>query len=192
MNNIPLIISEACVNNKELDYRFYIASVICSFHTGGNDLNYLEIDAKEIIEKKKYFLEKMKLSSKSFDRGFSKFLQSKLVFEENGNLNVFVKNKDLKKYVLINDKEVEKLLSLSSNEIKMYLVLKYQIHPRKKDKSILMLELKKILNLNPKTIVAALIKLKNNKLIDYEDDKCEVIIDKKIKKTKKIIISFLC
>lgn len=118
--------------NKDIDYRIYLTFLKDSTYNKSLDFRY--IYNSNYYSNKGYFLEKLKFSKSNLNNLVRKFLKFNLVEKD----TVLTDNLELKQiyrfnelnnnFVLLSDKEIENLLTLTSNEIKTYLVLRYTLY----------------------------------------------------------------
>lgn len=183
MNRYPIISESKYLSDKDIDFRLYLISVFNSYHNNEGDSDEIFLSPLKLIESKGKFLEIMDISSKTFDRAYSKFLNSSLVSVENEIIKIRVKNEELKKYVLLYEEELEKLLTLPSNEIKLYITLRYLKGKSKRNYPITRAALETDLGMTRKTIDSSLKKLEEKGFLEYEIKKTETIKNLKIVKT---------
>ena len=118
--------------NKDIDYRIYLTFLKDSTYNKSLDFRY--IYNNNYYSNKVYFLEKLKFSKSNLNNLVRKFLKFNLVEKDtvlNDNLElkqIYKFNELDNNFVLLSDKEIEKLLTLTSNEIKVYLVLRYTLY----------------------------------------------------------------
>lgn len=128
----PISTKAEYITNKNVDYRTYLTFFKDS--TYFPDENYRYIYNNNYYSNKSYFLKKLNISKSNLNNLIRKFLKFNLVVKDtilNDNLELkqIYKFNDLNdNFVLLSDKEIEKLLTLTSNEIKVYLVLRYTLY----------------------------------------------------------------
>lgn len=128
----PISTKSEYITNKNVDYRTYLTFFKDS--TYFPDKNYRYIYNNNYYSNKSYFLKKLNISKSNLNNLIRKFLKFNLVVKDtilNDNLELkqIYKFNDLNdNFVLLSDKEIEKLLTLTSNEIKVYLVLRYTLY----------------------------------------------------------------
>lgn len=120
------------MTNKDIDYRIYLTFLKDSTYNKSLDFRY--IYNSNYYSNKVYFLEKLNISKSNLNNLIRKFLKFNLVVKDtilNDNLElkqIYKFNELDNNFVLLDDKEIEKLLILTSNEIKVYLVLRYTLY----------------------------------------------------------------
>ena len=128
----PISTKSEYITNKNVDYRTYLTFFKDS--TYFPDENYRYIYNNNYYSNKSYFLKKLNISKSNLNNLIRKFLKFNLVVKDtilNDNLELkqIYKFNDLNdNFILLSDKEIEKLLTLTSNEIKVYLVLRYTLY----------------------------------------------------------------
>ena len=128
----PISTKSEYITNKNVDYRTYLTFFKDS--TYFPDENYRYIYNNNYYSNKSYFLKKLNISKSNLNNLIRKFLKFNLVVKDtilNDNLELkqIYKFNDLNdNFVLLSDKEIEQLLTLTSNEIKVYLVLRYTLY----------------------------------------------------------------
>ena len=128
----PISTKAEYITNKDVDYRTYLTFFKDS--TYYPDENYRYIYNTNYYLNKDYLTEKLITSKGNLNKLIRKFLMFNLV-EKDTILNDNLELKQIYKFnylddnfVLLSDKEIEKLLTLTSNEIKVYLVLRYTLY----------------------------------------------------------------
>lgn len=185
MCKIPILTDDKYIQNKGIDYRFYLALLSQTYFDDETDSEYRTLNTEKFFESRIYFLEKMKLSEDSFRKYLNKFLRSDIVRMENDVIKVRVKNEDNKGYFLISEEEIDKLLEVSSNNIKLYLIIDYLLSYLRDSNLIRITTLSKKLGFsstNSKTITNGIKKLKEHNLIDYEVKETKTFSDGKFMK----------
>ena len=185
MCKIPILTDDKYIQNKGIDYRFYLALLSQTYFDDETDSEYRTLNTEKFFENRIYFLEKMKLSEDSFRKYLNKFLRTDIVCMENDIIKVRVKNKDNKGYFLISEEEIDKLLEVSSNNIKLYLIIDYLLSYLRDSNLIRITTLSKKLGFsstNSKTITNGINKLKEYNLIDYEVKETKTFSDGKFMK----------
>ena len=185
MCKIPILTDDKYIQNKGIDYRFYLALLSQTYFDDETDSEYRTLNTEKFFENRIYFLEKMKLSEDSFRKYLNKFLRTDIVCMENDIIKVRVKNKDNKGYFLISEEEIDKLLEVSSNNIKLYLIIDYLLSYLRDSNLIRITTLSKKLGFsstNSKTITNGIKKLKEYNLIDYEVKETKTFSDGKFMK----------
>lgn len=185
MCKIPILTDDKYIQNKGIDYRFYLALLSQTYFDDETDSEYRTLNTEKFFESRIYFLEKMKLSEDSFRKYLNKFLRSDIVRMENDIIKVRVKNEDNKGYFLISEEEIDKLLEVSSNNIKLYLIIDYLLSYLRDSNLIRIATLSKKLGFsstNSKTIINGIKKLKKHNLIDYEVKETKTFSDGKFMK----------
>lgn len=120
------------MTNKNVDYRIYLTFLKDSTYNKSLDFRY--IYNSNYYSNKDYFLEKLNISKSNLNNLIRKFLifnliEKDTIFNDNLELKQIYKFNELENnFVLLSDKEIEKLLTLTSNEIKVYLVLRYTLY----------------------------------------------------------------
>ena len=181
---------EEYLMNKDIDYRIYLTFLKDSTYNKSLDFRY--IYNSNYYLNKNYFLKKMNISKGNLNKLIKNFLKFNLiekdtVLNENFELKQIYRFNELNNnFVLLSDKEVEKLLTLTSNEIKTYLVLRYLLVDIK-EKNIELGYIAKNIGLSElnttRTIKKYIDNLRENNLIEY-NYYFEFIEDKNIKRYK--------
>ena len=176
--------------NKDIDYRIYLTFLKDSTYNKSLDFRY--VYNSNYYLNKNYFLEKLNISKGNLNKLIKNFLKFNLIekdtiFNENFELKQIYRFNELNNnFVLLSDKEVEKLLTLTSNEIKTYLILRYLLVDIK-EKSIELGYIAKNIGLSElnttRTIKKYIDNLRENNLIEY-NYYFEFIEDKNIKRYK--------
>ena len=176
--------------NKDIDYRIYLTFLKDSTYNKSLDFRY--IYNNNYYSNKVYFLEKLKFSKSNLNNLVRKFLKFNLVEKDtvlNDNLElkqIYKFNELDNNFVLLSDKEIEKLLTLTSNEIKTYLILRYLLADIK-EKNIELGYIAKNIGLSElnttRTIKKYIDNLRENNLIEY-NYYFEFIENKNIKRYK--------
>lgn len=131
----PILTDKKYISNKSIDYRMYVAFLIdSSFY---DDFRY--IYQQKFFENKEELIKKMDIKRNTFNVNLKNFLKFDLVtnekfINEDFEIKKIFKFKNIKdqKYVILNDQELEKLIECkNSNEIKVYLILKYLLREKK-------------------------------------------------------------
>ena len=185
MCKIPILTDDKYIQNKGIDYRFYLALLSQTYFDDETDSEYRTLNTEKFFENRIYFLEKMKLSEDSFRKYLNKFLRTDIVCMENDIIKVRVKNENNKGYFLISEEEIDKLLEVSSNNIKLYLIIDYLLSYLRDSNLIRITTLSKKLGFsstNSKTITNGIKKLKEHNLIDYEVKETKTFSDGKFMK----------
>lgn len=131
-NKYPISTKPEYMTNKDIDYRTYLTFFKDSTYHPDYDFRY--IYNSNYYSNKGYFLEKLNISKSNLNNLIRKFLKFNLVVKDtilNDNLElkqIYKFNELENNFVLLDDKEIEKLLTLTSNEIKVYLVLRYTLY----------------------------------------------------------------
>lgn len=127
----PISTKAEYMTNKDVDYRTYLTFFKDS--TYFPDENYRYIYNTNYYSNKDYLTKKLNTSKGNLNKLVRKFLKFNLVEKDtilNDNLElkqIYKFNELESNFVLLSDKEIEKLLTLTSNEIKVYLVLRYTL-----------------------------------------------------------------
>ena len=181
---------EEYLMNKDIDYRIYLTFLKDSTYNKSLDFRY--VYNSNYYLNKNYFLEKLNISKGNLNKLIKNFLKFNLiekdtVLNENFELKQIYRFNELNNnFVLLSDKEVEKLLTLTSNEIKTYLILRYLLVDIK-EKNIELGYIAKNIGLSElnttRTIKKYIDNLKENNLIEY-NYYFEVIENKNIKRYK--------
>ena len=176
--------------NKDIDYRIYLTFLKDSTYNKNLDFRY--VYNSNYYLNKNYFLEKLNISKGNLNKLIKNFLKFNLiekdtVLNENFELKQIYKFNELNNnFVLLSDKEVEKLLTLTSNEIKTYLILRYLLADIK-EKNIELGYIAKNIGLSElnttRTIKKYIENLRENNLIEY-NYYFEFIENKNIKRYK--------
>lgn len=120
------------MTNKYVDYRAYLTFFKDSTYYPEENFRY--IYNINYYSNKDYLTEKLNISKSNLNNLVRKFLKFNLVVKDtilNDNLElkqIYKFNELDNNFVLLSDKEIEKLLTLTSNEIKVYLVLRYTLY----------------------------------------------------------------
>lgn len=128
----PISTKAEYITNKDIDYRIYLTFLKDSTYNKSLDFRY--IYNSNYYSNKDYFLEKLNISKSNLNNLIRKFLifnliEKDTIFNDNLELKQIYKFNELENnFVLLSDKEIEKLLTLTSNEIKVYLVLRYTLY----------------------------------------------------------------
>lgn len=181
---------EEYLMNKDIDYRIYLTFLKDSTYNKNLDFRY--VYNSNYYLNKNYFLGKLNISKGNLNKLIKNFLKFNLiekdtVLNENFELKqIYRFNKLNNNFVLLSDKEVEKLLTLTSNEIKTYLILRYLLADIK-EKNIELGYIAKNIGLSElnttRTIKKYIDNLKENNLIEY-NYYFEFIENKNIKRYK--------
>lgn len=181
---------EEYLMNKDIDYRIYLTFLKDSTYNKNLDFRY--VYNSNYYLNKNYFLEKLNISKGNLNKLIKNFLKFNLiekdtVLNENFELKQIYRFNELNNnFVLLSDKEVEKLLTLTSNEIKTYLILRYLLADIK-EKNIELGYIAKNIGLSElnttRTIKKYIDNLKENNLIEY-NYYFEFIENKNIKRYK--------
>lgn len=182
MKKIPIINDNLYLGDKDVDFRFYLASLLCSYHEGEEESNYLKFSTEWYIDEMEYFLKKMNVSEVTFEKNTNKFLISKVVIVDDGIIKIRVKNDNMKRYILAYEEEIKELLVLNSNEIKVYIAIRY-LKSISKNKKVYLAKIEDITCLSTKTILKSLESLKKQGFITYESKKSKAIKDLKMVNT---------
>ena len=181
---------EEYLMNKDIDYRIYLTFLKDSTYNKSLDFRY--VYNSNYYSNKNYFLEKLNISKGNLNKLIKNFLKFNLI-EKDTVLNekfelkqIYRFNELNNNFVLLSDKEVEKLLTLTSNEIKTYLILRYLLADIK-EKNIELGYIAKNIGLSElnttRTIKKYIDNLKENNLIEY-NYYFEFIENKNIKRYK--------
>lgn len=158
-------INDEYMTNKNVDYRIYLSFMIDSVKE--NDINY--ISENKYFGNKEYLLKKMNIKRATFNKMLNIFLDNRLIVKtENKGINIY-KNNIVDNFINISDEELYKLIGLSNNEIKTYLVIKNELKDIYK-KEIELNYIKKKIGLeetNPKTLKKIITSLESEGLISY-------------------------
>lgn len=181
---------EEYLMNKDIDYRIYLTFLKDSTYNKNLDFRY--VYNSNYYLNKNYFLGKLNISKGNLNKLIKNFLKFNLiekdtVINENFELKQIYRFNELNNnFVLLSDKEVEKLLTLTSNEIKTYLILRYLLAGIK-EKNIELGYIAKNIGLSElnttRTIKKYIDNLKENNLIEY-NYYFEFIENKNIKRYK--------
>lgn len=181
---------EEYLMNKDIDYRIYLTFLKDSTYNKSLDFRY--VYNSNYYLNKNYFLGKLNISKGNLNKLIKNFLKFNLiekdtVINENFELKQIYRFNELNNnFVLLSDKEVEKLLTLTSNEIKTYLILRYLLADIK-EKNIELGYIAKNIGLSElnttRTIKKYIDNLKENNLIEY-NYYFEFIENKNIKRYK--------
>ena len=181
---------EEYLMNKDIDYRIYLTFLKDSTYNKNLDFRY--VYNSNYYLNKNYFLGKLNISKGNLNKLIKNFLKFNLiekdtVINENFELKQIYRFNELNNnFVLLSDKEVEKLLTLTSNEIKTYLILRYLLADIK-EKNIELGYIAKNIGLSElnttRTIKKYIDNLKENNLIEY-NYYFEFIENKNIKRYK--------
>lgn len=181
---------EEYLMNKDIDYRIYLTFLKDSTYNKNLDFRY--VYNSNYYLNKNYFLGKLNISKGNLNKLIKNFLKFNLiekdtVINENFELKQIYRFNELNNnFVLLSDKEVEKLLTLTSNEIKTYLILRYLLTDIK-EKNIELGYIAKNIGLSElnttRTIKKYIDNLKENNLIEY-NYYFEFIENKNIKRYK--------
>ncbi len=181
---------EEYLMNKDIDYRIYLTFLKDSTYNKNLDFRY--VYNSNYYLNKNYFLGKLNISKGNLNKLIKNFLKFNLI-EKDTVLNekfelkqIYRFNELNNNFVLLSDKEVEKLLTLTSNEIKTYLILRYLLADIK-EKNIELGYIAKNIGLSElnttRTIKKYIDNLKENNLIEY-NYYFEFIENKNIKRYK--------
>lgn len=181
---------EEYLMNKDIDYRIYLTFLKDSTYNKSLDFRY--VYNSNYYLNKNYFLEKLNISKGNLNKLIKNFLKFNLIekdtiFNENFELKQIYRFNELNNnFVLLSDKEVEKLLTLTSNEIKTYLILRYLLVDIK-EKNIELGYIAKNIGLSElnttRTIKKYVDNLRENNLIEY-NYYFEYVDNKNIKRYK--------
>ncbi len=159
-------IEEKYIANKDIDYRIYLSFILDS--NSESDINYIE--ENNYFYNKEYIMKKLNISKSNLNNLIRKFLNYDLIDKELFNNSYIYKNNINKKYVHISENELYKLLEMSSNEIKVYLIIKNQLEGEIK-KEITLSYIAESIGLSEtntaRTIKKYINKLEKNELISY-------------------------
>lgn len=128
----PISTKAEYITNKNVDYRTYLTFFKDS--TYYPEKNYRYTYNINYYSNKDYLTEKLNTSKGNLNKLVRRFLKFNLVekdtiLDDNFELKPIYKFNELDdNFVLLSDKEIEKLLTLTSNEIKVYLVLRYTLY----------------------------------------------------------------
>lgn len=193
----PISTDKTYISNKSIDYRIYIAFLIDSTFNTILEFRYTYFD--KFNNNKSIFCEKMKINRKNLNLKINNFLKNvdlvkvENMLNDNLELVKIYEFKFLEKnFVMLSEKELKKLITCSSNEIKIYLIIKYLLNNKEnRDVELRYLAQKTGLSeTNSKTIKKIIDNLKEKDLIEYKnkfkfkDDKNIKIYNFKIKKEK--------
>lgn len=193
MYKYPVITDEEHIKNKQIDYRYYLV-FLRSTYAEESSANYrllnvsVFFDEEEVLES----IKKINIKKETYDKGIKKFLKTDLIDMKNNEVLVKVKDDDNSFYQLLTMAEIDKLLYLSSNEIKIYLLIKcltqYSKNEYKEIKLKLIAEKMGMSLENSKTIAKSIKKLEKYGLINYYINKSKRLIDNKLIKIDKYFI----
>ncbi|WP_300449304.1 hypothetical protein [Fusobacterium sp.] len=173
------------INNKNIDYRFYIAMLYTSsYNIDEENGNYRMFNVEDFFIHKDEIITKMNISNPTFDKNFNNFLRTELVYvnEKDDEISIKVKENG-KKYTLLSEYEFEKLIKMSNNEIKTYLAIKFIIANETNPKYIKLSAISTMIGLSKssayKTIPKIVSKLSDEGLIKVSIKETKSFIDGK-------------
>lgn len=135
MARLPILTNELYIKNKDIDYRLYIALLEISNFDGekiqskrhwGEDWRYLY--KNKLDEHKEQIMETLGIEESSYYKKLNKLKKANILIYEQIGFKIVLRLRvkyDSKEYQILNEKEIQKLKTLSSNAIKTYLILKY-------------------------------------------------------------------
>lgn len=181
---------EEYIKNKKIDYRFYLILLKnTKIEEEYLKSNYRVLNTDTFFEENKIndILEKMKIKKETFNKGLNNFLKTDLVKVENDNILLKTKSKENKYYQLLEEEEINKLIKLTSTDIKIYLIIKYLLQYSEAGYIKLNIISEKIgfNSTNNKSILKSIDNLKKNNLIDCKIEKSKEIINNKFIQIKK-------
>lgn len=158
------------INRKDLDYRFYLTLLTNStYNSKENSIDYITLNIETIFFGKEELIKKMNISDYTFNRGINNILKSNLIKKNNDLVEVRVK-KEGKNFTVINEEEIDILIGLSNNAIKIYLAIKFILAGCNEFKPIKLTSLATMCGLSKgavsKTIKKIIIELEEKKLIE--------------------------
>lgn len=181
---------EEYIKNKKIDYRFYLILLKnTKIEEEYLKSNYRVLNTDTFFEENKIndILEKMKIKKETFNKGLNNFLKTDLVKVENDNILLKTKSEENKYYQLLEKEEINKLIKLTSTDIKIYLIIKYLLQYSEAGYIKLNIISEKIgfNSTNNKSILKSIDNLKKNNLIDCKIEKSKEIINNKFIQIKK-------
>lgn len=178
-NKLPVLNETSYLADKNIDYRFYLASLLSSSFEGEKESAYFKFSSECYIYNIDYFLKKMKMNKSTFEKNTNKFLSSKVIsLDENGSIKLRVKSDNLNRYLLVKEEEIKEMLRLSSNEIKVYIAIR-SLKSISNNSKVYLSKIEMMTNLSTKTITKILEKLKEKGFINYKSQKSKTIKDLK-------------
>lgn len=183
---------EEYIKNKKIDYRFYLILLKnTKIEEEYLKSNYRILNTDTFFEENKInnILEKMKIKKETFNKGLNNFLKTDLVKVENNNILLKTKSEENKYYQLLEEEEINKLIKLTSTDIKIYLIIKYLLQYSEAGYVKLNIISEKIgfNSTNNKSILKSIDNLKKNNLIDCKIEKSKEIINNKFIQIKKYL-----
>ena len=179
-NKLPVLNETSYLADKNIDYRFYLASLLSSSFEGEKESAYFKFSSECYIYNIDYFLKKMKMNKSTFEKNTNKFLSSKVIsLDENGSIKLRVKSDNLNRYLLVKEEEIKEMLRLSSNEIKVYIAIR-SLKSISNNSKVYLSKIEMMTNLSTKTITKILEKLKEKGFINYKSQKSKAIKDLKL------------
>lgn len=183
---------EEYIKNKKIDYRFYLIMLKnTKIEEEYLKSNYRVLNTDTFFEENKInnILEKMKIKKETFNKGLNNFLKTDLVKVENNNILLKTKSEENKYYQLLEEEEINKLIKLTSTDIKIYLIIKYLLQYNEAGYVKLNIISEKIgfNSTNNKSILKSIDNLKKNNLIDCKIEKSKEIINNKFIQIKKYL-----
>lgn len=179
-NKLPVLNETSYLADKNIDYRFYLASLLSSSFEGEKESAYFKFSSECYIYNIDYFLKKMKMNKSTFEKNTNKFLSSKVIsLDENGSIKLRVKSDNLNRYLLVKEEEIKEMLRLSSNEIKVYIAIR-SLKSISNNSKVYLSKIEMMTNLSTKTITKILEKLKEKGFINYKSQKSKTIKDLKL------------
>lgn len=183
---------EEYIKNKKIDYRFYLILLKnTKIEEEYLKSNYRVLNTDTFFEENKInnILEKMKIKKETFNKGLNNFLKTDLVKVENNNILLKTKSEENKYYQLLEEEEINKLIKLTSTDIKIYLIIKYLLQYSEAGYVKLNIISEKIgfNSTNNKSILKSIDNLKKNNLIDCKIEKSKEIINNKFIQIKKYL-----
>lgn len=179
-NKLPVLNETSYLADKNIDYRFYLASLLSSSFEGEKESAYFKFSSECYIYNIDYFLKKMKMNKSTFEKNTNKFLSSKVIsLDENGSIKLRVKSDNLNRYLLVKEEEIKEMLRLSSNEIKVYIAIR-SLKSISNNSKVYLSKIEMMTNLSTKTIIKILEKLKEKGFINYKSQKSKAIKDLKL------------